>query len=191
MIRRVLVLAICGSLAMAGPVAAAGFEDAVVAQLQAQGYGQIRLEHTLLGRVRIVAMLEGMRREIILNPRTGEVLRDVLVDDAGDVVPQIRRGTGETGSKTPTSGGDDDGSDDDGSDDGGSDGGGSDDDGGDDDGGGDDSGDDDGGDDDSGDDGGGSGGSGSDRGDDDGGDDHDDDDGGDDHGDDDGGDDDN
>lgn len=50
--------------------------DQVIAQLKAQGYTQITMGRTFLGRTRIVAQNDEMRREIIINPATGEVLRD-------------------------------------------------------------------------------------------------------------------
>ncbi|WP_417278868.1 hypothetical protein [Celeribacter sp.] len=65
----------------------ASVADQVIAQLKAQGYTQITMGRTFLGRTRIVAQNDDMRREIIINPATGEVLRDyweVEDDDHGD-----------------------------------------------------------------------------------------------------------
>ena len=77
---------------------AATFEDTVVAQLKSQGYQSITVERTLLGRVKIVGQISDGRREIILNPRTGEILRDLwLVKSGGPVVPKIRDGSGHDG----------------------------------------------------------------------------------------------
>ena len=96
------------------------FEGSVVAQLRGQGYREINVERTMLGRVRIVAAKGPRTREIILNPRTGEILRDVLLAADGQVEPEI---AGGDDSGKGSSG--DDGSSDDGSGgDGGSDGGG-------------------------------------------------------------------
>lgn len=53
-----------------------------VALLEREGYSDIRVEWTWLGRLRIVAWLDGQRREIILHPTTGEVLRDLSVPPA-------------------------------------------------------------------------------------------------------------
>jgi hypothetical protein len=64
---------------------AASYQEAVIAQLRAQGYKKIVVETTLLGRVKISAAFKGGRREIILNPRTGEVLRDLWISPDGDV----------------------------------------------------------------------------------------------------------
>lgn len=48
-----------------------------VVELEAEGYRDILVRWTWLGRLRIVAWREGQRREIILHPTTGEVLRDL------------------------------------------------------------------------------------------------------------------
>lgn len=139
------------------PVLAESYADQVVRQLRAQGYRNIETSRTLLGRARILATRKGMRREIVLDPRSGEVLRDLLVrmgngksgtleirdDHSAPPGPSNDDGQADT---------DDDGKDDDGKDDDSGSGSG-DDDGGDDDGKDDDSGNgsgDDGGDDDGG-----------------------------------------
>lgn len=76
--RTFLATSLAGLLA-AGPALAASFQDEVVAQLKKQGFGSIRVQRTLLGRVRILASRGDGQREIILNPRTGEILRDLWV----------------------------------------------------------------------------------------------------------------
>lgn len=58
---------------------AQGFADSVVGQLRAQGFDHVNVERTLLGRVRIRADHTDGTREIILNPRTGEILRDLWI----------------------------------------------------------------------------------------------------------------
>ena len=70
------------AFAMATPALAQGdaFAALFVEQLKAQGFGRIEVSRTWLGRIRIVARNESFRREIILNPRTGEVLRDLWVN---------------------------------------------------------------------------------------------------------------
>ena len=73
------VLALCLSLATAGlatPGYATPGQDIVTASLHAQGF-EITLVHwTLLGRIRIIAVSADIRREIVINPNTGEILRD-------------------------------------------------------------------------------------------------------------------
>ena len=51
-------------------------EQRFTAALQAGGFTVRELGYTFWGRLRIVAVLDGMEREIIINPNTGEVLRD-------------------------------------------------------------------------------------------------------------------
>ncbi|MDO6457124.1 hypothetical protein Q4560_10980 [Celeribacter halophilus] len=58
--------------------------DQVITQLKSQGYTRITVGRTLLGRTRIVARNDEMRREIIINPSTGEVLRDYWEVNADD-----------------------------------------------------------------------------------------------------------
>ena len=83
--------AIAASAAFASP-----FEDVVVAQLKSQGYKAVTVERTLLGRIKIVGQINDGRREIIINPRTGEILRDLwLVGSGGSGWPRIRDASGE------------------------------------------------------------------------------------------------
>ena len=77
-----------GLVWQATPLYAQNYEQAILAQLRQDGYEQITVTTTLLGRIRIVADGAQGQREIVLNPRTGEVLRDVLLlaslaDDGG------------------------------------------------------------------------------------------------------------
>ncbi|MCT8161860.1 hypothetical protein [Pseudoruegeria sp. SHC-113] len=61
---------------MASTGQASGVVDRITSQLQDMGYNRIAVSRTLLGRTRIVATAPGKEREIILNPSTGEILRD-------------------------------------------------------------------------------------------------------------------
>ncbi|WP_377508044.1 PepSY domain-containing protein [Octadecabacter sp. R77987] len=72
------VLAVLFAL-LAAPAFAQTPLDAVVSQLQSQGYSSISVNRTLLGRIRIVAISEAYRREIVMNPTTGEILRDYWI----------------------------------------------------------------------------------------------------------------
>ena len=79
-----LGLATTGALvATTGAVLAASFSEDVVAQLVKLGFTDITAETTLLGRVRILARRADGTREIVLNPRTGEVLRDTWMPTSG------------------------------------------------------------------------------------------------------------
>ena len=106
----------------AGAAFANAIVDTIVGDLRAQGYVQIDVSRTLLGRTRIEATSTAFHREIILDPRTGEILRDyweVLLDASGEPVagsPQSPSlvGSGSSGSGTSGSGsGSDDDDDDD------------------------------------------------------------------------------
>ncbi|GAB1479604.1 hypothetical protein MASR2M74_21690 [Paracoccaceae bacterium] len=75
-----------------GAALAADFSDRIMRRLRKQGYTDISISRTLLGRVRIVAWRGGASREIILNPSTGEILRDVWTASDGRLVPGTLEG---------------------------------------------------------------------------------------------------
>ena len=80
------ILAFAAAALMAGPSHAQNYEADIMAQLRDQGYVGITLSHTWLGRTRIVATLHGDLREIVFDPNTGEILRDLsrtLMADSG------------------------------------------------------------------------------------------------------------
>lgn len=77
MTRLLTILAMILGLAL--PVGAATIEERIAAELRAQGYEILEENRTLLGRLRIVAENDQVRREIVLNPGTGEILRDYSV----------------------------------------------------------------------------------------------------------------
>lgn len=76
--------------------------NSVIRQLRAQGYSKVEVERTWLGRYRIEARGPAGEREIVLNERTGEVLRD-YIDDEGDDHDDDS-GHGSSGSGTSGSG---------------------------------------------------------------------------------------
>jgi hypothetical protein len=150
--RRDFLSGLVASAALSGPALAQDFVGSVISQLQAMGFRITRQERTLLGRVRIIATRRDGRREIIINPNNGEILRDLWQPVQGG-----RRASDIIQDKSGSSGSTDDDEDDDDDDDdddsgssssSGSSGSGGDDDDDDDDDGGDDGGDDSGGDDD-------------------------------------------
>lgn len=106
----------------AGTAFATGAADSIVAQLRDQGFSSISVERTLLGRTRIVALSEQYRREIIFNPRTGEILRDfwqvIGTASGGGNGVRLINPSGEGGGAGEDDGGDDN-DDDGGNDDGG------------------------------------------------------------------------
>lgn len=140
MTRRRLLLSVAAVLA-AGPLWAGSYEDEVISQLHRQGFRDISRSRTLLGRSRIVATGRGLRREIVLNPNTGEILRDytertgdgsaeadVMDSEPEDGGSSPEAGDGNTGGDTSSGdgssgdGGQDGGSEGEGGSDGGSDG---------------------------------------------------------------------
>lgn len=83
-IRRIALVAAAG-LWMAAPgvvLAQAVTEDQVIAALEEQGFTVIESGTTFLGRIRITAEGPEGTREVVLNPRNGKVLRDIIIDDA-------------------------------------------------------------------------------------------------------------
>lgn len=83
---------------LAGTGWAMTIEQQLLASLQAQGYVILEEGYTFLGRLRIVAQNDEIRREIVVNPGTGEILRDYAV-----MLPQIatlKPSTGKSGGTT-------------------------------------------------------------------------------------------
>lgn len=116
--RRVFICGLVGAAFSGTSAYASGFEKSIVAELRAQGFGQIDVETTWLGRLRITAKRRGVGREIVLNPRTGEILRDIRIRKDGSISPRDsesddRTRSGTSGSDDDADDGDDDGGDDD------------------------------------------------------------------------------
>lgn len=88
-------------IAVAAPVFGEELDDALTRQLKAQGYVRIETSYTLLGRLRIDAQKGNARREIVVNPTTGEILRDYVTH-----VPRYasdgRESEGRNAASTPT-----------------------------------------------------------------------------------------
>jgi len=84
----------------------------IVDWLDKHGYADIGVTRTLLGRVRIVATKDGRQRELVCNPRTGEILRDVWISAGGEMQPPLSppRGDGDDDDNSGRGGGDDDNS---------------------------------------------------------------------------------
>ncbi len=64
---------------LSGPAFARTVEDRLISGLKAQGYVVLEDGFTWLGRLRVVAENAKYHREIVVNPETGEVLRDYVV----------------------------------------------------------------------------------------------------------------
>ncbi len=76
----VLALALLLSFAPAPLMAQAAPQDEILRKLTREGYARIEVRRTLLGRVRILAEEDGRRREIVVDPSSGEILRDYVSD---------------------------------------------------------------------------------------------------------------
>jgi uncharacterized membrane protein YgcG len=92
--RRQLTALMIAAFLGASPATAQSMEQLLVSQLRTQGFTRIEVSTTWLGRTRIVAESSNQRREIIFNPRTGEILRDFW-----------RRSDGKSGGGILSSGG--------------------------------------------------------------------------------------
>ncbi len=94
----------------AGMAFSASVADGIIAQLTKQGFSSISSETTWLGRIRILAMRKDGSREIVINPRTGEILRDQftalngkdatkpVLDEVGDATGPEATGSDDSGS---------------------------------------------------------------------------------------------
>ena len=117
--RRTFLSGLAAGLACASPAFAEEVVDSIVRQLKTLGFKNIAQERTLLGRVRITATRKDGLREIIVNPKTGEILRDLWTPTSGKkgelTIIDDRDGGTDGGGKD--GGGDDDDDDDGGGDD--------------------------------------------------------------------------
>ena len=110
--RRRFLLAATAFTLLSTTSARADYVEDIVEQLEKEGYGGIEVTRTLLGRVRILASKDGLQRELVCNPRTGEILRDVLIAANGKTqAPASPVGGG--GDRNDDRGGDDESDDDD------------------------------------------------------------------------------
>lgn len=121
--RRAMILVTLAAIMLPGVALAQSFQDRLVAKLGAEGYTSINVSRTWLGRTRIRARSPDYRREIVFDPRTGEILRDFwevigaagssasgLFDDDDD---DDRKKSSASGSSNKSSSNSDSGEDDD------------------------------------------------------------------------------
>lgn len=78
-IMRKLVLGLAFLAAMAVPGWAQTPEEMIVASLEEQGYHVVTRDRTWLGRIWLLVENGEVRREIVFNPGTGEIMRDYAV----------------------------------------------------------------------------------------------------------------
>lgn len=78
-------------------------EERLLSDLQSQGYAILEKGYTFLGRLRIVAENGEIHREIVVNPGTGEILRDyaVYISDLPLEMPDRQTATRSTKSGHP------------------------------------------------------------------------------------------
>lgn len=82
--KRVFLLSAAGALLLANSAFAAASHEADVARaLVGQGYRITSRRRTLLGRVRFTAEKGRTEREVVLDPSSGEILRDYSSVDGG------------------------------------------------------------------------------------------------------------
>jgi hypothetical protein len=76
---RRLTFALALTLALPAGAMAEDLDAQLIAALEAQGFVILEAERTWLGRLRVVAESDSLRREVVFNPGTGEILRDYVV----------------------------------------------------------------------------------------------------------------
>ena len=66
-------------------------QEQIIEQLAQQGFSEIEVARTFLGRVRIQAYSDTLVRELVFNPVTGEILRDYWQDRDAEkaTVPRV------------------------------------------------------------------------------------------------------
>ena len=69
MLTRLAIIAALALLPMAEPVFAQSVQDRIVQQLRDQGFAEIRISRTFLGRTRILATSPTLEREIVITHR--------------------------------------------------------------------------------------------------------------------------
>jgi len=115
--KRLLIPLVIVAGLLGPPVHASTTEASIVAELREQGFSQVEIRRTLLGRTRIIAKSATYEREIILNPASGVILRDfwrvrgpVGNDGPSSLVgrPNLRDGGDRSGSGQARSAADDD-----------------------------------------------------------------------------------
>ena len=92
------------------------FAAKVASQLKDLGYSTVEVSRTFLGRIRVEATGSAGEREIIFNPRTGEILRDFSKAGHGGLLTLPSGDGGEDGNDVGGNEGSDDGDGDDGGD---------------------------------------------------------------------------
>jgi len=82
--RRIFLAGFMSALALVTPSWAGSITDQYIAQLKSQGFGNLNVSRTWLGRTRITASSKTQSRELVFNGSTGEILRDFSEMKSGD-----------------------------------------------------------------------------------------------------------
>jgi hypothetical protein len=100
-----LLLAVTLWVGLVGAGLTLTIEQQLRASLQAQGYVILEEGYTFLGRLRIVAQNDEIRREIVVNPGTGEILRDyaVMLPRTATLSPSTGKSGGTTSAASAAS----------------------------------------------------------------------------------------
>ena len=59
--------------------------QAIVEALKAEGFTYIEIRRTMMGRAKVMAYGEDSMREVVLNPNTGEILRNIVREHDGSM----------------------------------------------------------------------------------------------------------
>lgn len=102
--RRILLTALL-ALSLA-PTAALSqsLADRIARELRSEGFSEVSTTRTLLGRARIYASGPAGTREIILDPRNGEILRDLWISPDGAPTNPFTASGGDDGGEGRSSG---------------------------------------------------------------------------------------
>lgn len=100
---RKLVLGLGFLVAMLSPAWALTPEEMIVASLEEQGYHVVTRDRTWLGRIWLLVENGDVRREIVFNPGTGEIMRDYAVMIGATERDSSRSSTGTTPSVAASS----------------------------------------------------------------------------------------
>ena len=76
---RGLILGLVLAVGLGVPGLAQTPEEEIIASLEEQGYSVVMRDRTWLGRIWLLVENGDLRREIVFNPSTGEILRDYSV----------------------------------------------------------------------------------------------------------------
>ncbi len=105
-VKRLVLAPLIAAMLLSGTAALAqSAVDQIVERLRAENYGEIRVQRTLLGRIRVTATGKSGDREIVLNPSTGAILRDYHSGREDSAAPKSRTTTPQAANNASGAGG--------------------------------------------------------------------------------------